>query len=54
MAETHGHTGMFATAFFGILDPRTGTLTYVNGGHLPPLLVNAHGLKETRNALAAQ
>ncbi len=47
IAETHGHTGMFATVFFGILDPRTGILTYINGGHLPPMLINAHGLKGT-------
>ena len=47
IAETHGNTGMFATIFFGILDPRTGVLTYINGGHLPPMLINRHGLKET-------
>lgn len=39
IVETHGDTGMFATIFFGILDPRTGLLTYLNGGHLPPCLV---------------
>ena len=33
IAETHGSTGMFATVFFGILDPRSGLLTYINGGH---------------------
>jgi serine phosphatase RsbU (regulator of sigma subunit) len=37
---------MFATIFFGILDPRTGILTYINGGHLPPMLVNRYGVKE--------
>jgi serine phosphatase RsbU (regulator of sigma subunit) len=46
IAETHGDTGMFATIFFGILDPRTGVLTYINGGHLPPILINKHGTKE--------
>jgi serine phosphatase RsbU (regulator of sigma subunit) len=46
IAETHGNTGMFATIFFGILDPRTGILTYINGGHLPPMLINWHGVKE--------
>ena len=46
IAETHGDTGMFATIFFGILDPRTGVLTYINGGHLPPMLINKHGAKE--------
>ncbi len=45
IAETHGKTGMFATVFFGILDTRTGALAYINGGHLPPMLIDAHGLK---------
>ena len=30
--------GMFVTAWFGILDLKTGDLEYVNGGHNPPLL----------------
>jgi sigma-B regulation protein RsbU (phosphoserine phosphatase) len=47
IVETHGDTGMFATIFFGIFDPRTGGLTYINGGHLPPLLINQHGVKDT-------
>jgi len=47
IVETHGDTGMFATIFFGIFDPRTGGLTYINGGHLPPLLINEHGVKDT-------
>jgi len=47
IAETHGNTSMFATIFFGILDSRTGVLMYVNGGHLPPMLINQQGIKET-------
>jgi sigma-B regulation protein RsbU (phosphoserine phosphatase) len=39
----HGETHVFATLFFGILDPHTGTLSYVNCGHLPPLLQGADG-----------
>jgi serine phosphatase RsbU (regulator of sigma subunit) len=46
IVETHGNTGMFATIFLGILDPHTGVLTYINGGHLPPMLINKHGAKE--------
>jgi serine phosphatase RsbU (regulator of sigma subunit)/DNA-binding NarL/FixJ family response regulator len=32
--------GLFVTAFYGILDPDTGLLTYCNAGHLPPILLN--------------
>jgi sigma-B regulation protein RsbU (phosphoserine phosphatase) len=46
IAETHGTTGMFATIFFGILNLQPGVLTYINGGHLPPLIINAYGVKE--------
>ena len=46
IAQTHGNTGMFATIFFGILDTHTGVLTYVNGGHLPPMLISQQGVKE--------
>ena len=46
IAETHGNSGMFATLFFGILDPRSGKLTYVNGGHEPPLIVQAGSVRE--------
>jgi serine phosphatase RsbU (regulator of sigma subunit) len=39
IAETHGNTGMFATVFFGIFEPHSGKLTYINCGHLPPMLI---------------
>ncbi|MGA2503892.1 MAG: GAF domain-containing SpoIIE family protein phosphatase [Anaerolineales bacterium] len=45
IVETHGDTGMFATIFFGIFDTHTGLLTYINGGHLPPRLINKNGIK---------
>jgi len=47
IAETHGDSGMFATLFFGILDPRTGKLTYINGGHEPPLIIQSGTTRET-------
>jgi serine phosphatase RsbU (regulator of sigma subunit) len=39
IAKTHGETSMFATVFFALLDPRTGHLLYVNGGHEEPIIV---------------
>ncbi len=46
IVETHGDTGMFATIFFGIFDPQIGLLTYINGGHLPPRLIDKKGVKQ--------
>jgi sigma-B regulation protein RsbU (phosphoserine phosphatase) len=43
MSNTHGIDAYFVTLFFGILDPRTGDLIYVNGGHNPPLVLRAGG-----------
>jgi serine phosphatase RsbU (regulator of sigma subunit) len=36
----HRQSHMFATIFFGLLNPETGQLTYVNAGHPPPVLVH--------------
>ena len=55
IASVHERASMFATVFFGILDPEDGHLTYVNAGHDPPLVladgaVRAH-LRPTAPAL---
>ena len=47
IAETHGDSGMFATLFFGILDPHDGKLIYINSGHEPPLIIRAGGTRDT-------
>lgn len=47
IAETHGESGMFATLFFGILDPRDGKLIYINGGHESPLIVRSGAVCKT-------
>jgi serine phosphatase RsbU (regulator of sigma subunit) len=46
IAETHGGTNMFCTIFFGILDTNSGVLKYINGGHLPPVVIEQGGVKE--------
>ncbi|HEY0496359.1 MAG TPA: SpoIIE family protein phosphatase [Kutzneria sp.] len=43
MARNHLRQGYFATLFFGVLDPSSGALLYINGGHNPPVLVRADG-----------
>ncbi|MGB7877047.1 MAG: histidine kinase N-terminal 7TM domain-containing protein [Anaerolineales bacterium] len=43
IAEYHGRSNMFATLFFGILDPDSGVLYYVNGGHEPPVIMDKDG-----------
>ena len=41
----HGSMCMFATLFLGVLNPKTGELKYINGGHEPPAIVGPAGVK---------
>ncbi len=51
IVQNHGDVGMFATLFFGVLNIKTGTLIYVNGGHEPLLIIDADGnIKESLKA----
>jgi sigma-B regulation protein RsbU (phosphoserine phosphatase) len=43
LTRNHAEQGYFATMFFGVLDPVTGNIAYVNCGHNPPLLVRSRG-----------
>ncbi len=43
IALNHGELAMFATLFFGILEPDTGELSYISGGHEPLYIVNSEG-----------
>jgi len=46
MLRNHGDTNMFATTFFAVLDPATGQLNYINGGHNPPVVIGPNGIKD--------
>jgi serine phosphatase RsbU (regulator of sigma subunit) len=43
LAENHGESAMFATLFFGLLDPRSGEFSFVNAGHEPAVLICGAG-----------
>jgi serine phosphatase RsbU (regulator of sigma subunit) len=36
---------MFATIFFGFLNPDSGVMHYINAGHEPPMIIGAEGAK---------
>jgi sigma-B regulation protein RsbU (phosphoserine phosphatase) len=46
IATTHSRSSMFASVFFGVLDPLSGDLLYVNGGHESPMIFGAGGRHE--------
>jgi sigma-B regulation protein RsbU (phosphoserine phosphatase) len=43
IATTHSRSSMFASVFFGVLDPASGEMLYVNGGHEAPMIFRADG-----------
>ncbi|WP_052334290.1 SpoIIE family protein phosphatase [Kamptonema formosum] len=46
MIDNHSRMNMFATMFFGVLDPATGLLLYINGGHELPVICGPNGIKQ--------
>jgi sigma-B regulation protein RsbU (phosphoserine phosphatase) len=50
ISEEHGKDVMFATMFFGVLNPTTGDLAFINGGHEPPCIIGRSGIKKTLKA----
>ncbi len=49
IAMTHNKPNMFATVFYGILDPATGDLNYINCGHPKPFIIAQGTLKAELN-----
>ena len=43
IVENHEDLNMFATLFFGLLDPSNGQLAYINAGHNPPFILGPDG-----------
>lgn len=44
IATTHERANMFATIFLAVLDPATGEIVYVNGGHDAPVITSSGGI----------
>ena len=42
----HAPGSRFITLFYGVFQPLTGELIYVNAGHMPPLIIRAGGTAE--------
>ena len=47
IAQEHNEMCMFATLFFGVLDPSNGKLAYINGGHDAAFVIDRNGIRES-------
>jgi sigma-B regulation protein RsbU (phosphoserine phosphatase) len=43
--SNHSSLNMFATLFFGIFDPKSGKVSYINAGHNPPAIIGSEGIR---------
>jgi len=50
IAHEHGKEGMFATLFFGVINPLSGIMAYINAGHESVFVVDSSGVKERLEA----
>jgi phosphoserine phosphatase RsbU/P len=46
IATHHGNSNMFATVFFGLLDPVNGELIYINAGHESAFVISGDQLRQ--------
>jgi len=47
IAHEHAKEGMFATLFFGVINPFNGIMAYINGGHEPLVITDSNGIKQS-------
>jgi sigma-B regulation protein RsbU (phosphoserine phosphatase) len=50
IAHEHGKEGMFATLFFGVINPLSGIMAYINAGHEPVFVMDSSGVKKRLEA----
>jgi sigma-B regulation protein RsbU (phosphoserine phosphatase) len=43
IATTHPKSSMFASVFFGLLEPKSGEMKYINAGHEAPVIFRQDG-----------
>jgi len=46
IAQEHNEMCMFATLFFGVLNPKSGRLVYISGGHETAFVIDEKGIRE--------